>query len=155
MNKKILIDLIGLELMALIVVVGYKFSPVLLPKVDVVVQPDPACNLQVQACKVTLPGGGEIELNLGGQPVPLVKPFAFEVRAKDLAPSRIEVDFAGIDMNMGLNRPELKAQGGRFTGETTLPVCITGLMDWQATVLVETGKERIAIPYRFATGSHE
>jgi len=27
-------------------------------------------------------------------------------------------------------------------------------MDWQATVLIETGKERVAIPYRFSTGEH-
>ena len=156
MNKKILIDLIGLELIALIVVVGFKLSPLLLPKADVTVQPDSACNLQIQACKVMLPSGGEIELNMGTRPIPLVKPFGIQVKANGLTPARVEVDFAGVDMNMGLNRPELKAQGeGSFVGETTLPVCITGQMDWQATVLVETGKERIAIPFRFATGNHE
>jgi len=37
----------------------------------------------------------------------------------------------------------------------TLPVCITGAMDWQATVLIENGGERIAIPWRFSSGSHE
>ncbi len=58
MNKKILIDLIGMELIALVVVVGYKLSPMLLPKADLTVQPDPACNLQQQACAVTLPNGG-------------------------------------------------------------------------------------------------
>lgn len=156
MNKKLLIDLIGLELIALIVVVGYKMSPLLLPKADVVVQPDSACNLQLQACRVALPAGGEIELDMATRPIPLVKPFIVKVKASGVVPSRVEVDFAGVDMNMGLNRPELKALGdGGFVGETALPVCITGQMDWQATVLVETGKERIAIPYRFATGSHE
>jgi hypothetical protein len=72
------------------------------------------------------------------------------------APTRVEVDFAGIDMNMGLNRPELAARGdGRFAGQVTLPVCITGAMDWQATVLIENGGERIAIPHRFNSGNHE
>ena len=57
---------------------------------------------------------------------------------------------------MGLNRPELVARGdGLFSGEATLPVCITGAMDWQATVLIENGSERIAIPYRFSSGKHE
>jgi hypothetical protein len=28
-------------------------------------------------------------------------------------------------------------------------------MDWQVTVLVETGSERIAIPYRLTSGNHE
>lgn len=156
MNKKILIDLIGIELIALVVVVGYKLSPMLLPKADVTVQPDPACNLQQQACAVSLPNGGKVELAMGTRPVPLVKPFAVQVATSGFAPARIEVDFTGIDMNMGYNRPQLVARGaGSYVGEATLPVCITGGMDWQATVLVETGSERIAIPYRFSAGSHD
>jgi hypothetical protein len=92
---------------------------------------------------------------MGTRPIPLVKPFAVEVATRGFSPARIEVDFAGIDMNMGLNRPQLQAGGdGRFVGEVTLPVCITGHMDWQATVLIETGSERIAVPYRFGTGEH-
>lgn len=156
MNKKILIDLIGMELLVLIVVVGYKLSPMLLPKADVTVHPDPACNLQRQACAVHLPAGGSVELTMGTRPVPLVKPFEVQVATKGIAAKRIEVDFAGMEMNMGYNRPELTPRGdGRFAAEATLPVCITGGMDWQATVIVDTGSERIAIPYHFSTGEHE
>ena len=156
MNRKILIDVIGILLIALVVVVGYKLSPLLLPKADVVVQPDPACNLQRQACAVTLPSGGAVELAMGTRPVPMVKPFEVLVTTSGFAPARVEVDFAGIDMNMGLNCPQLAAMGGgRFAGQVTLPVCITGQMDWQATVLIDTGSERIAIPYRFSSGGHE
>lgn len=155
MNKKILIDLIGVLLIALVVVVGYKLSPLLLPKADITVQPDPLCNLQTDSCSVTLPSGGRIELTLGTKPVPMVKPFEVQVTASGFSPRRIEVDFAGIDMNMGLNRPELAARGnGKFAAEATLPVCISGYMDWQVTVLVDTGAEQIAIPFRFSSGSH-
>ena len=155
-NKKILIDLIGLLLIALVVVVGYKLSPLLLPKADVVVQPDPACNLQRQACVVTLPSGGSVELAMGTRPVPMVRPFEVQVATSGISPGRVEVHFAGIEMNMGLNRPELAARGnGRFAAQVTLPVCITGAMDWQVTVLIENGGERIAIPWRFSSGSHE
>lgn len=155
MNKKILMDLIGLELIALVVIVGYKLSPMLLPKADVTVLPDPVCNLQREACSVALPSGGKIQLAMGTRPVPLVKPFEINVTTSGFSPTRVEVDFAGIDMNMGLNRPQLLARGeGSYAAEVTLPVCITGHMDWQATVLVESGSERIAIPYRFSTGEH-
>jgi hypothetical protein len=155
-NKKILIDLIGLLLIALVVVVGYKLSPLLLPRADVVVQPDPACNLQRQACAVTLPSGGSVELAMGTRPIPMVRPFEVQVTTSGFSPGRVEVDFAGIEMNMGLNRPELAARGnGRFAAQVTLPVCITGAMDWQVTVLIENGSERIAIPWRFGSGSHE
>ena len=156
MNKKILIDIIGILLIALVVVIGYKLSPLLLPKADVTVQPDPVCDLQLQACAVDLPGGGKIELSMGTRPVPMVKPFEVQVLASGFVPSRVEVDFSGIDMNMGFNRPALTARGnGRFAVEATLPVCITGQMDWQVTVLIETGRERIAIPFRLTSGSHE
>jgi len=155
-NKKILIDLIGLLLIALVVVVGYKLSPLLLPRADMVVQPDPACNLQRQACAVTLPAGGTVELAMGTRPIPMVRPFEVQVATSGFSPSRVEVDFAGIEMNMGLIRPELAARGnGRFAAQVTLPVCITGAMDWQVTVLIENGGERIAIPYRFSSGGHE
>ena len=153
MNKKILIDIIGLELIALVVVVGYKLSPMLLPKADVTVLPDPVCNLQREACSVSLPSGGNVTLAMGTRPVPLVKPFEVQVATSGFAPARVEVDFAGIEMNMGYNHPELSARGtGSYAAEVTLPVCITGSMDWQATVLIETGSERVAIPYRFSTG---
>jgi len=155
-NKKILIDVIGIELIALVVVIGYKLSPMLLPKADVTIQPDPVCNLQVVACGVTLPSGGKVVLSMGTRPIPLVKPFEVEVTTSGFSPTRVEVDFAGIDMNMGLNRPQLAAKSeGSYTAEVTLPVCITGQMDWQATVLIESGSGRIAVPYRFSSGSHE
>lgn len=155
-NKKILIDLIGVLLIALVVVVGYKLSPMLLPKADVTVQPDPACNLQHESCAVRLPSGGTVELAMGSHPIPMVKPFEVMVTATGFSPARVDVDFTGIDMNMGYNRPQLQARGkGLYIAEATLPVCITGQMDWQVTVLVETGSERIAIPYRFASGGHQ
>lgn len=156
-NKKVLIDLIGIELIILVVVIGYKMSPVLLPKADVTVQPDPVCNLQRESCSVSLPAGGTLELSMGQHPIPMVKPFSLQVKASGFTPDRVEIDLAGVDMNMGYNRQELKSIGeGRFETEMTLPVCITGQMDWQATVLVERGSERIAIPYRFtSSGGHE
>ena len=156
MKKKILIDLIGILLIALVVVVGYKLSPMLLPKVDVTVQPDSSCDLQQQACTVKLPNGGEVTLAMGTRPVPMVKPFEVQVTTSGFTPGRIDIDFAGVDMNMGYNRPELLARGnGRFTTEATLPVCITGMMDWQVTLLIERGSESIAIPFRLIAGSHD
>lgn len=151
MNKKILIDVIGILLIALVVVVGYKLSPILLPKADLTVQPVPGCDLHRQGCGALLPDGGRVELSANVHPIPLVKPFKVQVTLTGVSAKRVEVDFAGIDMNMGLNRPQLIDQGGgRFVADAALPVCITGEMDWQATVLVETESQRIAIPYLFS-----
>jgi hypothetical protein len=156
LNKKTLIDLIGLLLIALVVVVGYKLSPILMPRADLTVQPDPACDLRRQSCAVALPGGGRVEVGSSVRPIPLVKPFEVMIEVQGVAPRRVEVDFAGIEMNMGLIRPLLAERApGRYAAEVTLPVCITGQMEWQATVLLETAGERIAIPFRFQTGGHD
>ncbi len=55
---------------------------------------------------------------------------------------------------MGYNRVALNTTdgNGRFVGEASLPVCVSGGMNWMATVLVETDRQRIAVPYRFGVG---
>lgn len=58
-------------------------------------------------------------------------------------------------MNMGYNRPALAAAApGMFVGSASLPVCVTGSMAWQATVLLETDRARIAVPFRFDSKPH-
>jgi len=117
MNKKLLIDVIGISLIALVVVVGYKLSPLLLPKADITVQPQAGCDLQRTPCEATLPGGGTVQLSINPRPIPMVAPLRLEVSLSGRDASKVEVDFTGVNMNMGLNRPELKAVGGgRFSG---------------------------------------
>jgi hypothetical protein len=55
---------------------------------------------------------------------------------------------------MGYNRVRLLKQpdGLRFAGQGDLPVCVTGAMQWQATVIVETDKATIGVPFRFFSG---
>ena len=84
---------------------------------------------------------------------------AFKVRIdeKIIPASQVEVDFAGVDMKMGYNRPLLAAakEAGTFVGQGNLPVCITGTMIWQATVLVGSGGKNIAVPFRFESAAPE
>lgn len=139
--------------MILIGVVGYKLSPLLMPKADVTAQPDPACDLHQGACAAPLPAGGKVSFSLTPRPIPVIAPLEMRVDLEGIAADKVAVDFAGVSMNMGFNRPVLAAAGGgRFTGPATLPVCVTGRMTWQATVLIETGQTRIAIPFRFDAG---
>lgn len=140
----------------LIGVVGYKASPLLMPKADVTALSDPACDLHRGACQVALPSGGSLSFSLSPRPIPVITPLAVSVELEGTRADRIMVDFAGVNMNMGFNRPGLEAvsgsEGRRFAGQATLPVCVTGRMTWQATVLVESGAHRIAVPYRFDAG---
>lgn len=153
MNKKILIDLIGILLIVLVIVVGYKLSPMLLPKSDVTLVADPACNLHRGPCSVSLPDGGRLEFESRTRPIPMVTPFLVEARITGLSARSVAVDFTGVDMSMGLNRPVLQeVTAGRFVGEASLPVCVTGEMLWQANVLIETDSARYAVAFRFVEG---
>lgn len=140
-----------LALLLGIAVGGYYFSPLLLPKADVQAHPDPACDLQRQSCAAILVDGRRIELSITPRPIPILTPLKVEVTIGGLMVRKVEVDFAGETMNMGYNRVALNpADGGRFDGEASLPVCVSGGMTWVATVLIETDRQRIAVPYRLA-----
>lgn len=133
--------------------IGYKLSPLLLPKADLTANPDPGCDLQSGPCGAPLPGGGRLRFSLSPRPIPVVEPLAMAIEIDGMAADKVAVDFAGVSMSMGFNRPVLE-QGtpGRFSGQAILPVCVTGRMVWQATVLVDSGSQRIAVPFRFEAG---
>lgn len=143
-----------LALMA-IAYVGHWLSPLLLPKADLQGVAEGGCDLQQRACPASLPQGGHIELAITPRPIPSLQTLRIEVAVTGIKARKIEVDFAGESMNMGYNRTELVVDsGGRdglFTARTALPVCVTGGMAWVATVIVETDRQRIAVPYRFDT----
>jgi hypothetical protein len=152
MTKKRLLDGLILLALALLGVIGHKLAPLLNPKADVAL-PLSACDLSRQPCVAMLPDGGQLEFSIEPRPIPSLKPLMLHATIKGSEVRRIEVDFVGTDMKMGLNRPVLQGGNGQFTGQASLPVCITGTMAWDATVLVETGKAVVAIPFRFNTRS--
>jgi len=152
-RTSLLVDLAIVLALILVGVVGYKLSPLLLPRADVLVEPEPGCDLHRAACRAQLPEGRRLELSIEPRPIPVTTPFELNVRFEGGAVDRVAIDFAGVDMNMGYNRTALHDDGaGRFSGRAILPVCITGRMNWQATLLIETGRQRIAVPFRFAAG---
>jgi hypothetical protein len=86
--------------------------------------------------------------------IPVVKPLTLSVEMEGLEGERVEVDFAGVDMEMGFNRPQLSASGeGRYSGPGMLPVCVREVMEWEARVLIHTQSGILAAPFRFTTVS--
>lgn len=154
-NKSLLIDAAIVAALLAVGAAGYYYSPLLLPKTDAAATPDAACDLHRNACGAALPGGGRIELSLLPHPIPNVQPIQAEVRVAGAQARKVTLDLAGEKMNMGVNRTELEDKGnGLFTGTTSLPVCVTGAMAWRATLVVETARERISVPYRFESQPH-
>lgn len=126
--------------------------PLLNPSVVATAPLDPGCDLRRDACTSPLPGGAWVRLNLEPKTIPLLEPLTIDVHVEGLNALGVEVDFAGVDMNMGYNRPRLIAAGsGHFVGKTVLPVCVRYRMDWEAKVLIRTAQGLIAAPFGFST----
>lgn len=116
------------------------------------VLPLSACDLREGSCAVDLPGGGKVAFSILPRTIPLTKPLALQVRVQGRKVRKVEVDFSGVTMNMGYNRPRLlPVEEGWFEGEGLLPVCIRQRMDWEARVMLDTPEGLIIIPYRFKT----
>jgi hypothetical protein len=110
------------------------------------------CDLRVGPCSVRFPGGGEVRLGIEPREIPVMRPLGVSVELTGIDAHRIEVDFSGVDMNMGYNRVGLTAVGqGRFEGEAILPVCVRDRMTWEALVLADTPAGLLGAPFRFDT----
>lgn len=142
----------GLLFLALIAVAVYKFQPLLHPEFAAVAPVDPDCDLRAGPCVGRLPDGTEISFSIEPRSIPLVKPLQLRAEVNGVAAQGVEVDFIGLNMEMGFNRSRLKAEGdGIFSGNGVLPVCVLTVMQWEARVMVRTEQGLIAAPFRFST----
>ncbi|MEN8213294.1 MAG: hypothetical protein ABFR19_02925 [Pseudomonadota bacterium] len=150
MNRTRLI--VALLLFGIAAVVGYKLNSTSHQNVTLLAVTDPDCELRKGPCQADLPSGGSITFSLEPRSIPLMKPLSLDVNVRDIETSSAEVDFVGINMNMGYNRPRLKqTSDSRYQGTATLPVCILQRMQWEARVLLKTDRGAIMAPFRFHT----
>lgn len=98
------------------------------------------CDLNHGPCVVTLDGGRRVDFSITPRPIPVMRTLRLRLATQGFAaPLGAQVDFAGVDMDMGFNRVDLKpAADGTLGGEASLPVCVTGTMDWQAELLLRS-----------------
>ncbi|MEJ2621529.1 MAG: hypothetical protein P8163_15070 [Candidatus Thiodiazotropha sp.] len=130
----------------------YKAWPVLFPQISQSAAVDPACDLRAGPCRSSINDQVEVEFSIEPKGIPLVKPLKLNVDVSGTDVDRVEVDFAGVDMNMGYNRVALQpVSEGRFEGQGMIPVCVRDSMEWEAKVLVSTKQGLLSAPYRFVT----
>jgi hypothetical protein len=147
---KQLLAAVALLVLIIAATLGFKYWKMAHPEQTITAQVDTSCDLHLGACAASLPDGGRIELEITPRPIPLLRPLEIRAKITGMDARKVEIDFSGVSMNMGFNRPVLAASGEQvFTGQATLPVCITGRMEWQASVMVNTGQAQIVAPFRF------
>lgn len=144
---------VGLLVAAISMVALYKMQPILFPKISLSAEVDASCDLRSAACVSRI--GDDIEVGFSIEPreIPVVKPLKFRVDVKGLKADKVEIDFSGVDMNMGYNRVTLQPGEARgvFEGGGMLPVCVWDEMEWEAKVLITTDQGVVLLPYRFIT----
>jgi hypothetical protein len=125
------------------------------PSENTVVLPVSPCDVGESACAVALPeaaGGGKLIAEITPRPIEPLAPFAISAKFEGIAPSSAKADFSGVKMDMGPNEAALKpdASGRHFTGRAIIPICRSGKMRWQMTLLVEAGGKTIVAPFQFS-----
>lgn len=92
------------------------------------------CDLDQGPCREVLGGGRSVEVTVSPRPVALLEPMSVEVRfAGGGRASEVRLTATSTTMDMGETILPLTATGDeRFSGQTTLPVCASERLDWEA-----------------------
>ncbi|MFD2111357.1 hypothetical protein [Thiorhodococcus fuscus] len=129
-----------------------RFWPLLHPSLSAVATPEMPCDLHAGPCRAVFSDGGRVTFAIEPASIPVMTPLTLDVAIEGVSASEIEVDFVGVDMNMGFNRVSLTPLGeGRYQGRKLLPVCVRASMTWEARVLLHTAQGIMAAPFRFET----
>lgn len=114
---------------------------------------EPGCDPRAGPCTVRFAGGGSVTLDITPRGIPSVTPLAVRARLAGLpTPRLVEIDFVGVDMDMGFNRAPLTPAGAdAWQGKAMLPVCVRARMTWEARVLIHLPSGLLLAPFRFDT----
>ena len=135
-----------------VVVALARFWPLLHPPIVERAPLAAACDLLQGPCEVAFVNGGRVRLDVQPRGIPVVHPLDIDVVLSGLPPpDRVELDLAGVDMDMGYNRVALSpvASPGQWVGKGMLPVCVRARMTWEARVLLYTDGGVRSAPFRF------
>ncbi len=158
MDKKTLLMMSASVILILLLLAAAYYKIQLSETRDIIFQaePDPACDLQKNACIVRIPDGGVISFSIEPRPIPLVTKLTLKVDLKAIDARAVNVDFQGTTMNMGPNSVLLNSVSRdeahrSYQGSGMLPVCIRNHMEWKAQVFVQTDEGVMVVPFLFVT----
>ena len=144
--------IIAFLVFATLMTIGYKFKDILSPKVSTTAALNTSCDLREGPCSSKFPNGDKVTLSINPNDIRVMRPLALNVEIDGVEATEVEVDFIGLGMEMGYNRPKLeKINNNTFKGDTIIPVCVRSKMEWEARVLLQTDNGLIMAPFRFYT----
>ncbi|MEM7181281.1 MAG: hypothetical protein AAF518_10235 [Spirochaetota bacterium] len=107
------------------------------------------CDLNKQNCQAFHQRLGKIGISITPRPIQAKQKLSLQVHIeKDV--SLVQIDFQGVDMNMGYHRPALRrAREGIYQAETILPSCTHKKMKWKATTRIQYQDELFIAAFPF------
>lgn len=144
--------IVALLVFSILLMVGYKLRASLVPDATVIAPLDISCDLRKSECWSDLPSGGKISLAITPKDIPTLTPLELTIVTDAVNVSSVEIDFVGVDMNMGYNHTVLvKSDNTHFKGTAIIPVCVASKMTWEARVMLQTDTGVVMAPFRFHT----
>ena len=105
------------------------------------------CDLSKSPCEID-----GYTMELGPFPITSEKEFTVTVRTASKLGKPLEVDFEGVENNMGLIRPKLiEGKAQTFEGKFSIPVCELSEMKWRARLILETPTGPKSLNFYFNT----
>lgn len=105
------------------------------------------CDLAQSTCEVA-----GYKMSLGPFPITSEKEFTVKVESKSPLGKPMEVDFEGVDLDMGLIRPKLtETRMESYSGKFEIPVCELPEMKWRARLILETPNGSKSLLYYFSS----
>jgi hypothetical protein len=99
-----------------------------------------------------MPEVGRLEVDFSARPPQALRPFTVRATLETTEEIRaVRLDLSGVDMDMGVISHNLAGDAeGNYRGEVVLPICVTGIMRWQADFIVEYDDVRVVAPFVFS-----
>ncbi len=158
MKTKKFFKLLVLEIIALVLIVGY----FLIDSSDIYrwyvgntnfVKQSKSCNLHKEACSVTLKDGSIVTLDITPRPIPLMKPIKLHITTKNVNLNKLDLKIFATNMNMGLiEKPIKRVKKDTYEAEITLPTCIVGGMIWDVNIIANKLSKSVGAVFEFQTG---
>ena len=101
------------------------------------------CDLAKNECKIELPDHQTISVRLTPFPIKAQSDFTVSVKVTSDKLIPQEVDFNGVQLNMGYIRPALMLQeDGSYSATLNLPICELRKMQWKVSVILKDSLSR-------------
>lgn len=135
-----------------LLLIGYKLKNSSPPDFMVVGTLNTSCDLRKETCWSDLPTSGKVGFSISPKSIPILTSLELTISTESMKVSTVEVDFVGIDMDMGYNHTKLgKFDSNLFKGSAVIPICVRAKMEWEARILLQTDTGLVMAPFRFHT----